>query len=414
MTKAPTQKPVGPLHPLPVPINKFDDIAFDFVGPLPISNGFDYLLTITDRLTGFVELIPTLSTLTARGFAKVFVENWVLRYGLPLSITSDRDKLFTSHLWQETIRQLGIKSKMSTSYHPETDGASERTNKTAVQTLRAWVDRRGKSWATVLPRVAFAMNNTVRRGINYAPAQLVFGKRLRLTPSLASLPLNSPMDVLIPSAVDWEEAEGRLQLDIAAARDALLLAKHRQAIQANKGRRPEIVYAIDDLVLLNTRDFRRDYTQKGDDIGKRSAKLFPRFKGPYRVIKARPEVSSYTLGLGEHVDPMLLTTFHSSLLRPYRPNNEGRFPVRGNETSMPAIPETASSNVPRQRVIRIVNSKSKRQGSGRNAVKTQSFKVTLLGEASDGRWMLERDVCEMDGFATALDAFAGEDELALR
>ena len=140
--KSSTQSPSGLLHPLPILIDCFDDISMDFVGPLPKSHGFDMLLVITDRLTGYVKAEPTVQTITAKGVAELFHWTWYRQFGLPKTIVSDRDKLFLSHFWKELHRLLGVKIMLSTSYHPQTDGATERANKTVIEAIWQYVNRR--------------------------------------------------------------------------------------------------------------------------------------------------------------------------------------------------------------------------------------------------------------------------------
>jgi hypothetical protein len=140
--KSSTQSPAGYLHPLPIPHERFSDIAMDFVGPLAKSKGHDMILVMTDRLTNYVRIEPTLSTATAQDIASLVYRTWCRMFGLPHRIVSDRDSLFTSHFWQHLHRLLNIKLKMSTSFHPETDGSSERSNKTAIEALRHYVNRR--------------------------------------------------------------------------------------------------------------------------------------------------------------------------------------------------------------------------------------------------------------------------------
>ena len=133
--KSATTKPRGPLHPLPVPDERCDSIAMDFVGPLPTDDGFDYLLTITDRLGSDLRFVPTTKNVTAEQLAILFFDAWYCENGLPKEIICDRDKLFISKFWKHLMLLTGIKTKMSTAYHPQTDGASERTNKTVEQCL---------------------------------------------------------------------------------------------------------------------------------------------------------------------------------------------------------------------------------------------------------------------------------------
>ncbi|KAG9218260.1 hypothetical protein CCMSSC00406_0005941 [Pleurotus cornucopiae] len=155
--KAPTSKPTGPLHSLPVPDTRFTCVALDFVGPLPEDEGFDYLLTITDRLGADIRLIPCKKDISAERCAALFFDAWYCENGLPLELISDRDKLFVSRFWSALHKLTGIKVKLSSSFHPQTDGSSERTNKTVIQALRYFVDRNQPGWVKALPLVRFSL-----------------------------------------------------------------------------------------------------------------------------------------------------------------------------------------------------------------------------------------------------------------
>jgi hypothetical protein len=123
--KSHTTKPVGPLYLLPVPDGRCDSVTIDFIGPLPKDDGFDCILTITDHLGSDVCIIPTTCTLTAQGLADIFFKEWYCKNSLPLEIISDRDKLFVSHFWKALHQLTRVKLKLSTSFHPESNGASE-------------------------------------------------------------------------------------------------------------------------------------------------------------------------------------------------------------------------------------------------------------------------------------------------
>lgn len=126
--KCPTSKKPGPLHPLPVPNDRADSVAIDFIGPLPEDNGFNCIVSMTDRLGADVQIKPCRTDMSAEDFAVTFFDAWYCENGLPLDIFSDRDKLFMSMFWRALHKLTGVNLKMSTSYHPQTDGASERTN----------------------------------------------------------------------------------------------------------------------------------------------------------------------------------------------------------------------------------------------------------------------------------------------
>jgi hypothetical protein len=184
--KSSTTKPIGPLHPLPVPEQRGDSVAIDFVGPLPEDEGHDMIVTFTDRLGADVRILPCASTLTAENLAGIFFNNWYCENGLPLEIISDRDKLFVSHFWKTLHKLTGTKVKLSTAYHPQTDGASERTNKMVNQMLRYHVERNQSGWVKALPLVRFNIMNTINKSTGFSPFQLRMGRSARVIPPLVS------------------------------------------------------------------------------------------------------------------------------------------------------------------------------------------------------------------------------------
>ena len=140
--KASIQSPAGLLHSILVLSNRFSEIALDFVGLILKSNGFDMILGMTDRLTNYVKLEPVHSTATAQEIADVVYRSWYRQFGMPDAVTSDRDKLFTSKFWKELFKKTKVQLRISTAYHPETDGSSERSNKTLIEALRHYVNIR--------------------------------------------------------------------------------------------------------------------------------------------------------------------------------------------------------------------------------------------------------------------------------
>ena len=131
-----TTKPSGPLHPLPVPDGCCSSILLDFIGPLPVDEGYDCILTITDRMGSDMCIIPMNTTLSAEECTFVFFNNWYCKNRLPNEIISDRDKLFVSKFWTHLMTLAGVKHKLSTSYHPQSNGSSKQMNKTVNQCLR--------------------------------------------------------------------------------------------------------------------------------------------------------------------------------------------------------------------------------------------------------------------------------------
>ena len=316
--KSRTAKPTGPLHPLPVPDARFEAVALDFVGPLPEEGGKDTILTMTDLLGAEIRLSPVHSTATAAEIAVVLFDEWYCENGLMNQIISDRDALFTSDLWTALHKLTGVKLKMSTAYHPQTDSASERTNKTLNQAIRYHVDNNQKGWLAKLPRIRFAIMNTVNSSTGFSPFQLKTGRSPRVIPPLTPAPPTATA-----AEIDARQIIARLEIDVKEAQDNLLAAKIRQAYHANEHRGPEVIYKEGDLVMLSTENRRRNYKRKDK---KRVAKFMPRNDGPYTVVRAFPERSEYTLRLPNN--PQTFPGFHSSLLKPFVPNDPTLFPDR--------------------------------------------------------------------------------------
>ncbi|GAA5974652.1 hypothetical protein JCM11641_007040 [Rhodosporidiobolus odoratus] len=313
--KSETQKEQGALHPLPTPPNPFADVALDFVGPLPKSRGHDYLLTISDCLSGYTRLVPCSTKDDARAVAALFFEHWVRLFGQPEWLLSDRDKLFTSRFWKALQKSMGTRLQMSTAFHPETDGRSERTNKTVVQVLRGLVSRRQTDWAAHLALTEYSINCAVNVSMGKAPFELVLGFVPRISPL-------SDREA-VPSV---EEVLSARDAGVKEAQDFLRWAKTQQAIQvAARRRSEEDTFTVGDLVLVSSRDCRQLFKAAGSK-GKRSAKFFPRYDGPYTVVAAFPDQSLYQLQLG--ADNHTFPKFHISKPRRYTLNDADAFPSR--------------------------------------------------------------------------------------
>ena len=226
--KSRVTKPVGPLHPLPIPDQRCDSVAIDFIGPLPSEDGFDSIVTFTDRLGSDIRIVPTSTSLTAEQLARLFFKEWYCENGLPLDIVSDRDKLFVSRFWRALLKLTGIKLKMSSAYHPQSDGASERTNKTVIQCIRFAVERDQRGWVKALPKVRFDIMNTVNASTGFTPFQLRFGKSARILPPIVP-PVNGEIEETTAQEIIADMIPTQFE-----AQDNLLQAKISQAFQANK------------------------------------------------------------------------------------------------------------------------------------------------------------------------------------
>ena len=134
-SKDTNSKPRGLLHSRPIPDRPWQSIGMDFLGPLPKSSNFDYLLVIIDRLMSQVHLMSTTTTITAKGVVWIVLKEVVRLHGIPESIVSDSDTQFTSIFWKELQKLMGTKLLMSMAFHPQTDGTTEQANRSVAQIL---------------------------------------------------------------------------------------------------------------------------------------------------------------------------------------------------------------------------------------------------------------------------------------
>jgi len=292
----------------------------DFIGPLPLDQNFDCILTLTDCLGSDIRIVPTCCNITAEDLAVLFFNQWYCENGLPLHTVSDRDKLFISKFWRALNVLTGVKLKMSSAYHPQTDGSSERLNKTVNQAIRYHVRRNQRGWVNALPRICFDIMNTVNASSGYSGFQLRLGRSPRIIPPLVPYTLGDNLH----NTTEAERAATlirRLHNDVNDAKDNLLQAKVFQVHFANARRSPEDVLNIGDKVMLSTLHQRQEYKSKGEH---RAAKFFPRFDGPYEIIGSHPETSNYTLETPN--SPNTFPTYHASELKRHFANDPILFP----------------------------------------------------------------------------------------
>ena len=188
--KSSTTKPPGPLHPLPVPDECGQLVAMDFIGPLKDDMGFNCILSIADCLGAKLWLSPPKLTSPPIHWQFCFFDHWYCQNGLPLNIISDHDKLFMLRFWKALTTLCGVKLKMLTAYHPDTDGSSEQTNKTINQCLCFHVSHQPKGWVHMLHRIHFAIMSMVNALTGFSNFQLHLGHTLCVISPI--IPLNLP------------------------------------------------------------------------------------------------------------------------------------------------------------------------------------------------------------------------------
>ncbi|GJU79146.1 putative reverse transcriptase domain-containing protein [Tanacetum coccineum] len=178
--KAEHQKPSGLLQQPEIPEWKWEKITMDFVSGLPRTpSGYDSIWVIIDRLTKSAHFLPMKKTDNIEKLAQLYLKEIVCKHGVPTSIISDRDSLFTSRFWKSLQEAMGTQLDMSTAYHPEIDGRSARTIQTLEDMLRACVIDFGSSWDQHLPLVKFSNNNSYHASIKAAPFEALYGRKCR-------------------------------------------------------------------------------------------------------------------------------------------------------------------------------------------------------------------------------------------
>jgi transposase InsO family protein len=136
---------------------------------------YDGIIVVTDRFTKFGRFIPYRETWTATDLAHVFIKHVVANHGMPEQLVSDRDKLFISNFWTALMQHLGVKHKMSTSYHPQTDGQTERLNQTLEQYLRCYVNDRQDNWISLLLLAQIVYNHAPTTTTGTSPFYATYG-----------------------------------------------------------------------------------------------------------------------------------------------------------------------------------------------------------------------------------------------
>jgi hypothetical protein len=208
----------------------------------------DSIITFTDRFSKLVVLIPCSSTIDAPGYADLFFQHLYRKFGLPRSLVSDRDPRFTSNFWKALMKRVGTRLDMSTAFHPQTDGQSERTNRTVEDMLRATIAPDQRDWDLLLPLIEFAYNDLVQASTGYTPFFLAMGYHPRTPLSLLAPDPEAATTTRSPSV---DPRVTLVQQVMAVVRHNLLAAQQRQKVQADQHRRQR-KFSVGDLVLLST------------------------------------------------------------------------------------------------------------------------------------------------------------------
>jgi transposase InsO family protein len=267
----PRDKKPGLLQPLPIPDRPWQHIAMDFRSMPRDRKGYDSVFVIVDRFCKKPVSIPCLKTIDSRGMAQLFLEHVYRHHGAPDSIVSDRGPQFISSFWNEFCRILGIKLKLSTAHHPQTDGQTEIVNQHIAMRLRPLISHYQDDWSDLLPMIDHAAMTVHQESIGASPCFVEKGYEPRT--SFDWTEENRPLkDIDRQAAVErarkleeiWEAAKGKISR-----------VQEAQSAQANKHRR-EVDFLVGDRVYLSLRSYRTN---------RPSRKLDDQQAGPFRIVE---------------------------------------------------------------------------------------------------------------------------------
>lgn len=173
--KSEHMKSLGLLQPLPVPDQAWQVVCLDFIEGLPKSSRYDTILVIINKFTKYAHLILLAHPYTAVQVAQVFLDNVYKLHGLPQSIVSDRDRIFTSTVWRELFRLTDTQLLLSSSYHPQTDGQTERLNQCLKTFLRCSASSCPKQWSKWLSVAEFWYNTSFHSALGRSPFDVLYG-----------------------------------------------------------------------------------------------------------------------------------------------------------------------------------------------------------------------------------------------
>lgn len=293
----------GLLNPLKRPEKPWDDITMDFIEGLPKSNGYNAILVVVDRYTKYAHFLPLRHPFTAPQVAKLFMDHVVKLHSIPLSIVSDRDKIFTSSFWRELFKLLNTQLQLSTAYHPQTDGQSERVDQCLEQYLRCATQATPTKWVNWIPMAEFWYNTSFHTSIGCSPYKALYNQE----PNYGMLPDFTTTDnsEVIDTLHDREMHSAMLRQNLARAQ---LRMKHN----ADSKRTPR-EFQVGEQVYLKL----QPYVQNSV-VHRPSPKLSYKFFGPYEIL-ARIGPLAYKLALP--AESQVHPVFHVSQLKQHVPDH---------------------------------------------------------------------------------------------
>ena len=291
----PRHHPYGLLQPLPIPKKPWQSISLDFITDLPLSKGYDCILSVVDPFTKMSQFLPCTKTINSEDTADLVMREIFRHHGLPDDIISDRGPQFISKFWKHLCAMLKVSCKLSSGYHPQTNGKTERTNQTLEQYLRCFINYQQDDWVTVLHFAEFAYNNSVHSSTKVTPFFAYIGYHPRWclleTPEL-------PTNPTAQDRLNWlQQVQSELSTHLQEAQ-----ATHKSNVDRHQLSSP---FRLGDRVWLL-----RCHMKTTRPCGKLDYQQL----GPF-VINGKINDVAFRLDLPAHM--RIHPVFHSSLLKLY-------------------------------------------------------------------------------------------------
>ena len=312
--KAPRHARHGVNMPLPPPLHPWEGITTDFITDLPEStdSGFTGMAVIVDRLTKMAIYLPCRKDIDSPELTRMFFEHVICKHGVPDNNITDRGTQFTSRCWARVCSNLSINHRLSTAFHPQTDGQTERKNQTMEQYLRAFCNYELDNWVELLPLAEFAYNNSLHASTRMTPFWALYHRNPQMQFKAPKVPASH-----LKSQIEADSVLEGLEETHRILRENFLKAQQKKKKYAGC---KQIIFEVGDQVWLSTKHFRTTRPSK---------KLDYKRTGPYtvsRVINKNASKFDLLNTMRYH------NVFHVSLLDRYAPPGTGQPPSEPQPT----------------------------------------------------------------------------------